>query len=100
MNWEEEKQAKRAARRQAQMQRVLASPVSLGESLNQNTQLLQNVASVAIAVEALESLLIEKQILTDNAVLDRMEVLIATKKAQMEAESAQESDPPRIITPV
>jgi hypothetical protein len=100
VNWEQEKEAKRAARRQKAMERVLASPMSIGDSLNQTNQLLENVASVAVAIEAVESLLVEKGILGDDAVLGRMRALMEAKKAQMEAESTQKADPPRIITPV
>jgi len=100
VNWEQEKAAKRQARRQKAMERVLASPISIGQSLQHNTELLQNVASIAVAVEALESLLVEKGILLDNAVLDRMKVLMEAKKAQVEAERAQTESKSVIITPV
>jgi hypothetical protein len=100
VNWDEEKAAKRAARQQKQLERAMASPISIGQSLSQNNQLLENLASVAIAVEAMESLLVEKEILGDNAVLDRMKALMEAKKAQIEAEQAQSQEKSRIISPV
>jgi hypothetical protein len=62
--------------------------------------LLQSVASTAVAVEALESLLIERGILKDNEILDKMTALMKEKAAQVDAEAQTAPEPSRIITPV
>jgi len=100
MNWHEEKAAKRHERDMKKLERALAVPVSRGEAISRENMLLQNVASTAMAVEALESLLVERGILKDNEILDKMAALVKEKVAQVQAEQATEPTPSRIITPV
>jgi len=99
MNWQEERDAKRRERDIKRHMRAMATPVSRGETINVTMSLEQHLTSVALAIEALDTLLVEKGILADNEILDKMKVLAETKRAQMEAEAATK-EPPRIITPV
>ena len=98
MTWKEEKEQKRQERELKRHMRVMATPVSRGESLNVMMGLQEQVVSLALAVEALDTLLVEKGVLKDNEVLDRMKVIAAAKQQQMEAASV-ESESPRIIAP-
>jgi len=99
MNWQEERDAKRRERDIKRHMRAMATPISRGESLNVMVGMEGHLTSVALAIEALDNLLVEKGILADNEILDKMKVLAETKRSQMEAEAATE-EPPRIITPV
>lgn len=61
---------------------------------------MQNVISLALAIEALETLLIAKGILKDNDVLDKIKALMDEKVAQVSAQKAAEPENSRIIIPV
>jgi hypothetical protein len=100
MSWEQEKAVKRAQRDMKKLQRALAMPVSRDEAISRENMLLQNIASTAIAVEAMETLLVSKGILSDNEVLDAMKALMEQKKAQMSAQQAVEPEESVIIAPV
>ncbi len=100
MNWQEEKAAKRHERDMKKLERALSVPVSRGEAISRENMLLQNVASTAMAVEALESLLVERGILKDNEILDKMADLMKEKMAQVQAEQATEPTDSVIIHPV
>ncbi len=100
MNWQEEKAAKRHERDMKKLERALSVPVSRGEAISRENMLLQNVASTAMAVEALESLLVERGILKDNEILDKMSALVKEKMAQVEAQHATGPSESVIIAPV
>ncbi len=100
-DWQAEKAAKRATRDRKRLEHALAVPVTRGEAISRENMLLQNVASTALALEALESLLVERGLLKDNEVLDKMAALMKEKVAQVEADRATEApEPSRIIMPV
>lgn len=98
--WEEDKRQKRLERDIKKLNRVMAAPPSRSEVLSGENELRMNIASTAIAVEALELLLVERGILKDNEVLDKMKVLMEEKKMQAQAQAEAAPEPPRIIAPV
>jgi hypothetical protein len=100
MSYTSERAAKRLERDQKMLARALANPITLGQSISRENLLRENIASTAIAIEALETLLVRRGILADNEVLDTMKELMDAKKAQVEAANATEPEPSRIISSV
>jgi hypothetical protein len=84
MDWRTEKEQKRAERETARFQRYLVSPVLRGEVLKLGEEHLEHIASLALAVEALEDILIAQNILRPDELLTKMKAL-AEKKAEQTA---------------
>jgi hypothetical protein len=95
--WNAERDAKRLARSQEQLRRSLMAPASRAELVNGTEHLLSNVMSVALAVEALELLLIERGVLKTDELMDRIKLLAAEKAEQVNAAVATEDPEPKII---
>lgn len=88
MGYIEDKTRSRMARDQRRFERIMASPPARGEMLEYQRGLLENVTSVALALEALDRLLIAKGILKDNELLDEIKVLVELKTEQNNAQAA------------
>ena len=100
MNWQEERDKKRHERDIKRHLRAMSTPVSRGETINVTLGLEQQLASLALAMEALDTLLIAKGVLIDNELLDKMKSLANEKKAAVEAEAvATEPKDSTIIVP-
>lgn len=102
--WNAERDAKRQERANKQLQRAMLAPIPRAEMYQRTDQLLQNVSSVAFALEALDLLLVEKGILKENELLDKIKALVESKAAQVAAESeaaqaVAAAEPSRIIIP-
>lgn len=80
--WAEDKLKARAEREQRQFARSMAAPIARGEVAHFGEIQLQHIASLALAMEALDTLLVEKGVLADNEIMDRMKTL-ATQKADI-----------------
>jgi hypothetical protein len=95
--WNADRDAKRLARSQEQLRRSLMAPASRAELVNGTEHLLSNVMSVALAVEALELLLIERGLLGPDELMDRIKVLAKQKSEQVNAAQATAEPEPQII---
>lgn len=98
MNWKEERERAKVEREQRRMERILASPISRGESVQRDSQVQASLVSTALALESLELLLVSKGILKEDELMDRLSVLVKERAQQARAADAVEQ--PRIITPV
>lgn len=87
-NWADERDKKRAERQQRQLQRALAAPPARGEVFSSMSVLEQHVASVAIAIEALENRLVVAGVLKPDELMNEIQSLI---KAKSESAAAQEA---------
>lgn len=92
--WQAEKQRREMARQQEKFERIMHAPAPIGQVLQIKGELQQQLASIALGVEALESLLVEAKIISDNAVLDKIKVLLAQKAEQVSATDAQQASVP------
>jgi hypothetical protein len=80
--WATDKLRAKAEREQRQFARAMASPIARGEVAQLGKLHLHHIASLALAMEAIDTLLVEKGLFADNEIMDRMKVL-ATKKADI-----------------
>ena len=90
MSYQEDRDAARRARDARRFQRVMAAPIARGEAYETQGILSQHIASLALAVEALESLLEDRGVLFDDELMDRMATLAARKREQLQAAAAAE----------
>lgn len=67
---------------QARWKEIMASPISRDEAKQMEDRLFSNVMSTAIAVEALETLLVAKGILKDDELMKAVGELLKNKKEQ------------------
>jgi hypothetical protein len=77
--WAEDKLRAKAVREQRQFARTMAAPIARGEVAQLEEVQLQHIASLALAIEALDVLLVEKGLFADNEIMDRMKVLAQQK---------------------
>lgn len=91
-DWAKEKEQKRLDRMQKSLQRALAAPPARGEVLSGLSTLQQHVASVAVAIEALENCLVRAKILGDGDVLREVEALLKSKSESVAAQEAAEGE--------
>jgi imidazolonepropionase-like amidohydrolase len=77
--WAADKLRAKAEREQRQLARTMASPVARGEVARLGEIQLQHIASLALAIEALDVLLVEKGLFADNEIMDRMRQLAEQK---------------------
>lgn len=89
-DWKKERDAKKLERDMKSFQRRMATPVMRGEVYNMGELQLQHIASLALAVEALENILIERGLLLDDELMDRMQMLAHEKQQIAEASKAAE----------
>lgn len=89
-DWAKEKEQKRLDRLNRSLQRALAAPPARGEMLSSISTLQQHVTSVAIAIEALEILLMTAGILKENELMEQIESLIKAKAEAAQAAEAAE----------
>jgi hypothetical protein len=83
-----EKARKRMERDAKQFQRRMCSPVARGEVFQLGEVQMQHLASLALAVEALEDILIGKGVLEPDELMDTMR-LMAEAKREVAAAAAQ-----------
>jgi hypothetical protein len=97
MSWQQEREKAKLERDQRRMARVLAAPIARGESYEQAGLLSQHIASLALAIEALEGLLEDRGILFDDEIMARMKVLAERKREQAQAAAAAVEAAPSLI---
>jgi hypothetical protein len=83
-NWAANKLRTKQEREQRQFARHMASPIARGEVAQFGELQLQHIASLALAMEALDTLLVEKGLFADNEIMERMGKL-ANEKAEIAA---------------
>jgi hypothetical protein len=92
--WQRDKERKRLERDMRRFERSMATPILRGEALSLGEMQLEHIASLALALETLETLLVERGTLKDGELMERMKVLAAAKREQAEAQvSAAEAQP-------
>ena len=89
MTYEEEKAAKRQQRDMKKLQRAMATPVMRGEVVAIGEAQAQHIISIAIAVEALENILVQAGILYDGELMERAKEVAALKHEQAQIQVAQ-----------
>lgn len=72
---------------QARWKEIMASPISRGEVSEMEERILSNVMSTAMALEALETLLIQKGVLKDDELMAAVADLLKNKKEQAAADA-------------
>lgn len=77
-----EKEAKQLEREVRRQMRAMATPVLRGEVATLAEGIANNVASLALAVEVLEQLLIEAKVLEPDVLMARMRLAAEAKKEQ------------------
>jgi hypothetical protein len=77
--WKADRDQKRAEREARQFARRMASPVARGEVAQYGELQLQHIASLALAIEALEDLLVGAGVLDIDELLDTMKLISAHK---------------------
>ena len=90
-SWNEEKQQKRAERDAKQFMRRMAGPIARGEVAQFGEAQALHIASLALAIEALEQLLVQRDILKADELMDLMKALASQKSEQALAAAAAES---------
>jgi hypothetical protein len=90
-SWNEEKQQKRAERDAKQFMRRMAGPIARGEVAQFGEAQALHIASLALAIEALEQLLVQRDILKADELMDLMKALASHKSEQALAAAAAES---------
>jgi len=87
-DWQRDRDAKRMARDVAQFQRRMSTPVARGEVYQLGETQLQHLASLALAIEALEDILVGSGVLEQEQLMDCMKLLAARKAEQIAAAQA------------
>lgn len=98
--WDKEKAQKRLARDVAQFQRRMSAPIARGEVFSLGEVQMQHLASLALAVEALEDLLVGRGLLDRDELMDCMELMAQQKREQAEAAQAAAQQPSNLIASV
>lgn len=80
--WKADRDAKRAERESRQFARRMAGPVARGEVAQFGELQLQHIASLSLAIEALEDILIGAGVLEPDELLDTMK-LMAQQKSEV-----------------
>lgn len=87
-DWQREKERKRMQRDVVQFQRRMASPVARGEVYQLGETQMMHLASLALAMEALEDILVGAGVLDRDELMDCMELIAKRKAEQATAEQA------------
>jgi hypothetical protein len=87
-DWAKDRDAKRMARDVAQFQRKMSTPVARGEVYQLGELQMQHLASLALALEALEDILVGAGVLEHEQLMDCMKLLAARKAEQVAAAQA------------
>lgn len=96
-SWAAEKLKQRAEREQRQFARAMASPVTRAEQAQAQEMQLNHIASLALAMETLEAILIERGMLSKDELMGRMEELAKLKLEQVEAQYATQGQSSQVM---
>jgi hypothetical protein len=86
--WQREKQEKQAERQAKQFMRRMAGPIARGEVAQFGEAQAMHIASLALAIEALEQLLVKRDVLKADELMDLMKSLASQKQEQALAAQA------------
>lgn len=78
-DWTKERDANRAARAAKSFARRMQSPVPRGEVFQLGEAQMQHLASLALAIEALEDILVGRGVLDRDELMDTMYTMAAAK---------------------
>ena len=73
---------------QAKWKEIMASPISRNEAVALEDRIMQNVLSVAVSIEALETLLIRKNLFADDELMAEVKTLLKQKQEQVNASAS------------
>jgi hypothetical protein len=99
-DWRKDKERKRLARDVAQFQQRMSAPIARGEVFQFGEVQLQHIASLALAIEALEDLLVGSGVLDRDELMDCMQLLAARKAEQAAAAQAVQGQQSSLIAQV
>lgn len=97
MSYATERAAKRAERARREQIRMLASPVSRGELSAVEQEQFNHIASLALAMEVLEEILVARHILKPDELMARMKELAEQKMEQAEAALATQGQAQELL---
>lgn len=98
MSYATERATKRAERARREQLRVLASPVSHAEMSAVEQAQFNHIASLALAMEVLEEILVDKHILKPDQLMARMKELAEQKMEQAEAALATQGQAQELLS--
>lgn len=90
-NWQEEREKKRVERDMKRFVRRMSTPVARGEVYQLGELQVQHIASIALALEALEDILVGRGLVERDELLDTMHVIAARKAEVAAAQAVSES---------
>ena len=99
-DWKRDRDAKRLQRDVVQFQRRMSSPIARGEVFHLGEVQMQHLASLALAMEALEDLLVGAGVLDRDELMDTMELMAERKREQVEAAQAAAEQKSNLIASV
>lgn len=99
-DWDRDKARKRLERDTAQFMRRMQSPVARGEVYQLGEVQMQHLASLALAMEALEDILVGAGVLDRDELMDCMAILAERKAEQVKAAQAAAQQPSNLIASV
>lgn len=97
-DWNNDRARKRHERDVAQFMRRMSSPVARGEVFQLGEAQAQHIASLALALEALEDILVGCGVLEPDELMSVMDVLARRKAEQAQAAAAVSAQPSLIAT--
>lgn len=95
--WQRDKEQKRTEREAKQFMRRMAGPIARGEMVQFGEVQAMHIASLALALEALEQLLIERNVLKTDELMELMKALADKKQEQAAAEYAAKTQGTNLI---
>ena len=86
--WQKDKERKKLERDLKQFQQRMSTPIARGEVFQMGEMQVQHIASLALAIEALEAIFIERGTLKEDELMNRMKQLAEQKQEQVDAAAA------------
>lgn len=99
-DWQRDKERKRMERDVVQFQRRMSGPVARGEVYQLGETQMMHLASLALAMEALEDILVGAGVLDRDELMDTMVLMAKRKAEQAEAAQAAAQQPSNLIASV
>jgi len=96
-DWKADRDRKRIERDAKQFMRRMQTPVARGEVFQLGEVQMQHLASVALAIEALEDLLVGRGVLEPDELMTTMRVMALAKREVAEAAQAAAQEPSNLI---
>lgn len=90
--WQRDREQKRQERATQQFMRRMSQPIARGEVAQFGEAQAMHIASLALAIEALEQLLIQRDLLQVDELINLMKALAEQKQQQMAAAQASSNN--------